>query len=110
MRWELNDYARRLDQEMPAAELKQAIVASPASGAAELTPNARRILEAIEKLPEEEREAFDLIRIQNLTQPEAAEILGISDRTLRRRLNRGLLLLTEQLSDLEVLMVPDDSD
>ena len=48
-----------------------------------------------------EREAFDLTRIQDLTQPEAAEVLGISESTLRRRLRRGVLLLTEQLSDLE---------
>ena len=67
----------------------------------ELSPTAHRILDAVERLPDEEREAFDLIRIQNLTQPEAAEVLGVSESTLRRRLRRGLLLLTQQLSDLE---------
>lgn len=76
----------------------------------QLSPNTRRILEAIENLPEEEREAFDLIRIQNLTQPETAEILGISESTLQRRLKRGLLLLTEQLSDLEPSITPPESE
>jgi RNA polymerase sigma factor (sigma-70 family) len=101
MRWELNDLARRLDKEKAAVELNEALVESPASDDSELSPNARRILDAVEGLPDEEREAFDLIRIQDLSQPEAAKMLGISESTLRRRLQRGLLLLTQQLSDLE---------
>jgi RNA polymerase sigma factor (sigma-70 family) len=110
MRWELNDMARRLDKETPVAELNEAAVACPASSDSQLSPNARRILEAIDNLPDEEREAFDLIRIQNLTQPEAATILGISEATLYRRLKNGLLLLTERLSDLEPSIVPHESD
>jgi len=100
MRWELNDMARRLDKEVPATELNDGFVAGPDSADSQLSPNARRILEAIEALPHEEREAFDLIRIQNLTQPEAAKMLGISESTLVRRLKHGVLLLQEQLSDL----------
>ena len=109
MRWELNDFARRLDQETPAAELNEAMLASPTSSDSQLSPNTHRILEAIENLPEEEREAFDLIRIQNLTQPEAAEILGISESTLQRRLKKGLLLLAERLSDLQSPIAPSES-
>jgi predicted DNA-binding protein (UPF0251 family) len=41
-----------------------------------LTVNGRRTLEAIE--PEEEREAFSLVRVQGLTQSEAAQLLGVS--------------------------------
>jgi RNA polymerase sigma factor (sigma-70 family) len=110
MRWELNDLARRLDKETPAAQLNESLVASPESSDSQLSPNTRRILQAIEHLPEEEREAFDLIRIQNLTQPEAAEILGISESTLQRRLKRGVVLLTEQLSDLEPSIAPPAGD
>jgi RNA polymerase sigma factor (sigma-70 family) len=101
MRWELNDLARRLDKEMPTGAINEELVESPVSDDSELSPNARRILDAVEGLPDEEREAFDLMRIQNLSQPEAAEVLGVSESTLRRRLQRGLLLLTQQLSDLE---------
>ena len=39
------------------------------------------MLEAIDDLPEGEREAFDLVRIQGLTQAEAAEVLGVSVKT-----------------------------
>ncbi len=58
------------------------------------------MLAAIANLPEAEREAFDLVRIQGLTQAEAARLLGVSAATVNRRLNRGLELLAEALSDL----------
>jgi RNA polymerase sigma factor (sigma-70 family) len=100
IRWELNDLARRLDEQPDAVELREGLApAAPSSGSA-LGPDARRILEAIEDLPEEEREAFDLVRIQGLTQPEAAEILGVSAATVKRRLNRGVLRLSQRLGDL----------
>jgi DNA-directed RNA polymerase specialized sigma24 family protein len=40
------------------------------------------------------------VRIQGMTQPEAATVLGVSAKTVQRRLNRGLLLLAERLGDL----------
>ena len=100
MRWELNDLARRIDRQAPARALEDAFVAAPESSGAELTPNALRMLEAIEGLPEDEREAFDLVRIQGMTQPEAAEVLGVTPKTVKRRLDRGLRLLTGQLGEL----------
>jgi RNA polymerase sigma-70 factor (ECF subfamily) len=100
MRWELNDLARRLDQQPSAVELRDGLVPSPSTSASGLTPNGRRMLEAIERLPEEEREAFSLVRIQGMTQTEVAGLLGVSVATVKRRLNRGLRLLTEQLADL----------
>jgi RNA polymerase sigma-70 factor (ECF subfamily) len=58
------------------------------------------MLEAIEKLPEEEREVFDLVRIQGMTHPETAALVGASTKTVQRRLNRALMLLAEELDDL----------
>ena len=58
------------------------------------------MLEAIEGLPEDEREVFDLVRIQGLTHAEAATVVGVSEKTVQRRLNRARLLLAEQLADL----------
>ena len=100
MRWELNDLARRLDEGPANVELAEGLVVAPAGSDSVLTPDARRILEAIDGLPEDEREAFNLVRIHGLTQPEAAEVLGVSAKTVQRRLNRGLVLLAEQLDDL----------
>lgn len=100
MRWELNDLARRLDQRTEALGLYDDAVSAPETSGSVLGPDAVRMLEAIENLPDEEREVFELIRIQGLPQSEAAELIGVSAKTIQRRLNRGLLTLTEQLSDL----------
>ena len=101
MRWELNDLARRLDEQMVGMELRESLVpAPPEPSSSPATPNTRRILEAIEGLPEEEREAFNLVRIQGMTQPQAAEVIGCSAKTVQRRLNRSLMLLAGQLGDM----------
>jgi RNA polymerase sigma-70 factor (ECF subfamily) len=100
MRWELNDLARRLDNEPIAIEFHAELVPSPASSFSGLSPNGLRMLRAIDELPDDEREAFDLVRIQGMTQVEAAELLGVSTVTVKRRLSRGLRLLAEQLADL----------
>src|SRR5262249_7553999 len=67
---------------------------------------SRRILAAIEGLPEGEREAFDLGRLQGISQSEAAQVLGVSVMTVNLRLNRGLQLLAATLADL----YPDEED
>ena len=100
MRWELNDLARRLDHQPAAVEVSEWMVpALPSSGSA-LTPDGRRMLEAIDRLPEEEREAFELVRVQGLSYAEAAGILSVSGKTVQRRLNRSLILLRKALDDL----------
>jgi RNA polymerase sigma factor (sigma-70 family) len=109
MRWELNDLARRLDQQPEAEGLREEFVPSPASSSSGLTPDGLRMLQAIEALPEDERETFDLVRIQGLTQAEAAEILGVTVRTVRRRLDRSVLFLTQQLDDLRPRGEPPSS-
>jgi RNA polymerase sigma factor (sigma-70 family) len=103
MRWELNDLARRLDEQSRAVELHESSVpAPPDSSASQLSPNIRRVMDAIEGLPEEDREVFHLVRLQGMTQPEAAAVLGVSVKTIQRRLNRGLMVLANKLGDLEV--------
>ena len=109
MRWELNDLARRLDEQPAAVGLCEELVPSPLTSGSALTPDGLRMLRAIESLPEDEREAFDLVRIQGLTQVEAAELLGVSAVTVRRRLGRGLRLLAEQLADLRPGEDPSDT-
>ena len=70
------------------------------AGISGISVNGRRMLDAIDGLPSDEREVFDLIRIQGITQTEAAEVLGVSVMTVKRRLKRGLLILTEAVGDL----------
>ena len=97
MRWELNDLARRLDEQPAAVELNEGRVPAPPGSGSVLTPDGRRMLEAIDRLPEEEREVFGLVRIQGMTHGETAEVLGVSAKTVQRRLNRSLMLLAKEL-------------
>jgi RNA polymerase sigma-70 factor (ECF subfamily) len=56
--------------------------------------------EQVERLPDEEREMFDLLWYQELSQAEVAALLGISERTVRRRWVSARLKLSEVLGDL----------
>jgi RNA polymerase sigma-70 factor (ECF subfamily) len=100
MRWHLNDLARRLDERPAAALAESGVAAPPASTGSGFSPDGRRMLGAIDGLPEDEREVFDLVGIQGLTHAEAAVVVGVSEKTVQRRLNRARLLLAEQLTDL----------
>jgi RNA polymerase sigma-70 factor (ECF subfamily) len=90
-------------------ERRDELLPAPASSASGLTPDGRRMLRAIDELPEDEREVFDLVRIQGMTQAEAAPLLGVSAATVKRRLSRGLRLVTEQLADLRPAEEPPDA-
>jgi RNA polymerase sigma-70 factor (ECF subfamily) len=104
MRWQLNDLARRLDQQPAAAALAESgVAAPPASTASGLSSDGRRMLGAIDGLPEDEREVFDLVGIQGLAHAAVAAVVGVSEKTVQRRLNRARLLLAERLADLRPL-------
>jgi RNA polymerase sigma factor (sigma-70 family) len=61
-----------------------------------------RFHEAVDLLPAEERDAFSLIWYGEATQQEAAALLGVSERTVLRRLVRARLLLHESLRNSRV--------
>jgi RNA polymerase sigma factor (sigma-70 family) len=109
MRWELNELARRLDNQPAPVELREELVPAPPGSTTGLSANGRRMLRAIDELPHDEREVFDLVRIQGMRQVEAAQLLGVSTATVKRRLSRGLRLLTEQLPDLRPGEDPPES-
>jgi RNA polymerase sigma factor (sigma-70 family) len=51
----------------------------------------------IESLPDEEREMFDLLFYEGLSQPEAAALLQTSLRTVKRRWQRARLMLRDAM-------------
>jgi RNA polymerase sigma factor (sigma-70 family) len=51
----------------------------------------------VEALPDEEREVVDLLFYQGLQQAEAAAVLGVSERTVKRRWQSARLALHEAL-------------
>lgn len=99
IRWELNDLARRLDEQPRPEELGEEL---PDAGGddSSLSPAGRQILRAIDELPPDERDAFDLVRVQGLPMTEAATVLGVSATTIKRRVDRSLRLLADLLTDL----------
>jgi RNA polymerase sigma-70 factor (ECF subfamily) len=101
IRWELNELARDLESNMCKVPLSDTMVGTPSDHAVEPSPTAHHILKAINSLPESDREIFELVRLQGKSQSSAAEILGISIKTVQRRLNRVLPWLSERLRDLE---------
>jgi RNA polymerase sigma-70 factor (ECF subfamily) len=100
IRWELNDLARRSDRGTPAAGLPGPYVPAPENSGSGLSPDAARMLKAIDALPDEEKEVFSLVRIQGMTHAEVAGLLGVSPKTVKRRLSRSVVRLTEMLLDL----------
>ena len=67
------------------------------------------VLRAIGDLPEDEREVFGPVRVRWITKTVAAQLLGVSAVTVKRRLSLGLRLLTEQLVDLRPGEKPPDA-
>lgn len=105
IRWELNDLVRRLDRQ-PRAEVLPLNVPAPNDADSLQRASVLRVFEEIERLPDEERETFELIHIQGLTHAEVAEVVGVATKTVQRRLNRALLLLAERLYDLQRIEPP----
>lgn len=101
IRWELNDLARRLDEQGASVPLGEHDPVAPTlSDESGVSSRARRVFSAIERMPEEDREVFELIKIQEFTQNEVADLLDVSSKTVQRRLHRGLLWLANELADL----------
>lgn len=51
----------------------------------------------VDRLPGEQREVFDLLWYKGLTQPEAASILGVSMKTVKRRWQDARLFLVQPM-------------
>jgi DNA-directed RNA polymerase specialized sigma24 family protein len=95
MRWELNDLARRLDEQPAVVELHEGLVPVPAGSGSWLTPNSRRMLQAIENLPEDEREVIWYGAGAGYNAERGHPGAGRLCPRVRRRLNRGLRLLVD---------------
>ena len=76
---------------------------SPFESAGEMTQNPQQLAqwkelhEGIESLPEQLREMFDLLWYNELSQDQAAEIVGVSTRQIKRRWREAKLALADAL-------------
>jgi len=55
--------------------------------------------EAVEAMPDEQKQVVDLLWYEGLTQPEAATMMGVSLKTVKRRWQAARLALRSQLSE-----------
>ena len=68
----------------------------------------RRLREAITQLPDEQREALILTQLEKIPYEEAAQMLGVSEGTIKSRVNRAKARLKEILSADGELSPPGD--
>jgi RNA polymerase sigma factor (sigma-70 family) len=97
IRWVLSDLAREMGRAKVVgyrANLPEA--ADPFSGPADLAEWSE-FHEKIDGLPVEEREIFDLLFYEGLTQEEASAVLEMSVRSIKRRWQRARLSLAHAL-------------
>ena len=66
----------------------------------------RRLREAISLLPDEQREALILTQLEKVPYEEAARALGVSEGTVKSRVNRAKTRLKELLSEERELSPP----
>ena len=60
-----------------------------------------RIADAVETLPDDQREVFLMREVSNLAFKEIAEITGVSENTVKSRMRYALERLQNALSDYE---------
>ena len=66
----------------------------------------RRLREAIRQLPDDQREALILTQLEKVPYEEAAQALGVSEGTVKSRVNRAKARLKEILSEERELSPP----
>jgi RNA polymerase sigma-70 factor (ECF subfamily) len=91
IRCELIELARKLYGPLGAGRREAAQPDPAAADPGQTTHNPDRLArwrefhEQVERLPDDERQVFDLLWYQGLTRPEAAAVLGVSEPTVKRR-------------------------
>lgn len=64
---------------------------------AEASEELDRVMTALDGLPEEQREAVLLVRVEGMKFREAAEVLDVPESTVKTRVRRGLMSLADTL-------------
>jgi RNA polymerase sigma-70 factor (ECF subfamily) len=101
IRWELNGLVREFDAQTCERLRSDVIAGEPEVGEEQFSPLGHRILKAVQGLAQSDQEIFNLVRLHGMTQSDAADVLGISVRTVERRLKRILPRLWGELGGLQ---------
>jgi RNA polymerase sigma factor (sigma-70 family) len=90
------DDAWRLSRGQRIGGVDAADEASPEDSAA-ARERLRRLAEAVQGLPAQTRRAFELHKLEGLSQAEAADRLGVSRKTVEKQVSAALRLLLAKL-------------
>ena len=63
--------------------------------------------DALKRLPESYREAFEMSRFDGMTHKEIADLLNVSRQTVNYRLSKALEILREELKDYLQMCIRD---
>jgi RNA polymerase sigma-70 factor (ECF subfamily) len=77
------------------------VVDDSSTAAAEVRVAAQEVLEALAKLPEEQRAVLSLVCVEGMAYRDVAEVLNIPVGTVMSRVARGRLAIAEQLDEPE---------
>ncbi len=84
----------------PAREAVDVASHAPAGDPAARRELRNRLSHAVQRLPEGQRQAFELVHVQGFTVPEAAGALDKADGTIKSHLHRAVHRLRRELADL----------
>jgi RNA polymerase sigma-70 factor (ECF subfamily) len=96
----VRDEAWRRSQALDVAGHQVADEASPEQSAA-ARDRLRRVLDAIRTLPPRTRRAFELHRLEGLSQEQTAQALGVSRKTVEKQVSAALKQLLSKLAGTE---------
>lgn len=100
MRWALRDLSREMHQRELIIDTTIDLESIPSKDSEPITLlEWSQFHEAVDALPPEERETFDLVYYGGHSQEEVAEMLGVSTRTIKRRWRLARLLLGKALKN-----------
>jgi RNA polymerase sigma-70 factor (ECF subfamily) len=101
IRWLLLDRAKQLDRR-PRDHRTAEPTDTPVAGPDEADPPAllTALYDQIEALPGNEREVVDLLYFHGLSQAEAASLMGVTERSVRRYWTAARLKLAQGLQDM----------
>ena len=85
-------------QDAPEKDKERGVEAAPAPGTTGSLEAWVAFHEQVALLPDDERQIVDLIFYQEMSQTEAAVMLGVDERTVRRRWQSARLILHEKLN------------
>jgi len=101
VRWELADLAREMQRRQQTMSVGDLVSELPDPGTKAGEPESLQewshFHSLVGKLPEEEREVFDAVYYGGASQQEVADMLGVSDRTVKRRWRSAKILLGQAL-------------